>query len=255
MRSSRRHGFGGRACRAALASTPKPATPPAAPRRAAAQVRTRPRRLRSQRSPAGRPLPFRRRHLAREYADPRGSLQLRLVHHPRRPGAGRGEAAHRRGLHAGESPDRLRCAEGRRLLSRLHGYRAGREPRARAAAGRAGAHRRHRDRRATWRATSAIRSASGVAQPFAWFSSPDNGNSTVYLGALYQNGLTMPDRDYYLSPDEKYATLPREVRRVRRADAGARRRARSAGRRPRASRRSRPASPTTSGPRFRTAIR
>jgi predicted metalloendopeptidase len=47
----------------------------------------------------------------------------------------------------------------------------------------------------------------GLAQPFAWFSSPDNGNSTVYLGALYQNGLTMPDRDYYLSPDEKYATF------------------------------------------------
>jgi predicted metalloendopeptidase len=45
----------------------------------------------------------------------------------------------------------------------------------------------------------------GVAQPFAWFSSPDNKNSTVYLGALFQNGLTMPDRDYYLSPDEKYA--------------------------------------------------
>jgi putative endopeptidase len=47
----------------------------------------------------------------------------------------------------------------------------------------------------------------GVSQPFAWFSSPDNGNSTVYLGALYQNGLTMPDRDYYLSPDEKYAVF------------------------------------------------
>jgi putative endopeptidase len=45
----------------------------------------------------------------------------------------------------------------------------------------------------------------GLAQPFFWFSSPDNKNSTVYLGALYQNGLTMPDRDYYLSPDEKYA--------------------------------------------------
>ena len=45
----------------------------------------------------------------------------------------------------------------------------------------------------------------GMAQPFAWFSSPDNMNSSVYLGALYQNGLTMPDRDYYLSPDEKYA--------------------------------------------------
>jgi endothelin-converting enzyme len=47
----------------------------------------------------------------------------------------------------------------------------------------------------------------GVAQPFAWFSSPDNKDSSVYLGALYQNGLTMPDRDYYLSPDEKYAVF------------------------------------------------
>jgi endothelin-converting enzyme len=47
----------------------------------------------------------------------------------------------------------------------------------------------------------------GMAQPFAWFSGPDNKNSTVYLGTLFQNGLTMPDRDYYLSPDEKYATF------------------------------------------------
>ena len=45
----------------------------------------------------------------------------------------------------------------------------------------------------------------GVAQPFAWFSAPDSKNSTVYIGSLFQNGLTMPDRDYYLSPDEKYA--------------------------------------------------
>jgi predicted metalloendopeptidase len=47
----------------------------------------------------------------------------------------------------------------------------------------------------------------GLAQPFAWFSTPDKDNSSVYLGALYQRGLTMPDRDYYLSPDEKYATF------------------------------------------------
>jgi putative endopeptidase len=45
----------------------------------------------------------------------------------------------------------------------------------------------------------------GLAQPFAWYTSPDKDNSTVYVGALYQNGLTMPDRDYYLSPDAKYA--------------------------------------------------
>src|SRR5262245_20020302 len=45
----------------------------------------------------------------------------------------------------------------------------------------------------------------GVAQPIAWFSSPDNKNSTVYIGSVYQRGLTMPDRDYYLSPDARYA--------------------------------------------------
>jgi putative endopeptidase len=45
----------------------------------------------------------------------------------------------------------------------------------------------------------------GVAQPFSWFSSPDSGNSTVYLGAIFQNGLTMPDRDYYLNPEARYA--------------------------------------------------
>ncbi|MEO8018203.1 MAG: M13-type metalloendopeptidase [Pseudomonadota bacterium] len=45
----------------------------------------------------------------------------------------------------------------------------------------------------------------GMSQPFAWFSSPDKDNSTAYVGGLHQNGLTMPDRDYYLSPDEKYA--------------------------------------------------
>ena len=47
----------------------------------------------------------------------------------------------------------------------------------------------------------------GVAQPFAWFSSPDNKNSSAYLGSIRQRGLTMPDRDYYLSPDEKYANF------------------------------------------------
>jgi predicted metalloendopeptidase len=45
----------------------------------------------------------------------------------------------------------------------------------------------------------------GVAQPFSWSSSPDSGNSTIYIGSIYQNGLTMPDRDYYLNPDAKYA--------------------------------------------------
>lgn len=45
----------------------------------------------------------------------------------------------------------------------------------------------------------------GVAQPFAWFSAPDSKNSSAYIGSLFQNGLTMPDRDYYISPDAKYS--------------------------------------------------
>ncbi len=45
----------------------------------------------------------------------------------------------------------------------------------------------------------------GVAHPFRWSSTPDNKNSAVYIGSLTQSGLTMPDRDYYLNPDEKYA--------------------------------------------------
>ncbi len=45
----------------------------------------------------------------------------------------------------------------------------------------------------------------GVAEPFFWFSAPDSGNAAVYIGSIFQNGLTMPDRDYYLNPADKYA--------------------------------------------------
>ena len=47
----------------------------------------------------------------------------------------------------------------------------------------------------------------GVAQPFAWFSNADQKNSVVYIGSVYQTGLTMPDRDYYLNPEDKYAAF------------------------------------------------
>ena len=35
----------------------------------------------------------------------------------------------------------------------------------------------------------------GVSQPFAYYSSPDNKNSTTYIGSIVQRGITMPDRD------------------------------------------------------------
>ncbi len=45
----------------------------------------------------------------------------------------------------------------------------------------------------------------GVAHPFAWFSSPDSKDSSRYVATTYQSGLTMPDRDYYISPEDRYA--------------------------------------------------
>ncbi len=47
----------------------------------------------------------------------------------------------------------------------------------------------------------------GVAHPLAFFVSPDARDSSRYLAALYQNGLTMPDRDYYLDQDPKYVAF------------------------------------------------
>jgi len=44
----------------------------------------------------------------------------------------------------------------------------------------------------------------GVGQPFSYRTSPDKKNSSFYIGSIAQRGLTMPDRDYYLSLDARY---------------------------------------------------
>src|SRR5690606_13492409 len=41
-----------------------------------------------------------------------------------------------------------------------------------------------------------------VNHPFAFFVAIDEKNSTRYIGTVYQTGLGMPDRDYYLSDEE-----------------------------------------------------
>lgn len=53
----------------------------------------------------------------------------------------------------------------------------------------------------------------GVAEPFAFFVAIDEKNSSAYAAYLWQTGLGMPDRDYYLSDEQrmkdvraKYAT-------------------------------------------------
>lgn len=47
----------------------------------------------------------------------------------------------------------------------------------------------------------------GVGQPFAYFVSIDEKNSSTYISYVYQNGLGMPDRDYYLSSDPKMQSV------------------------------------------------
>ncbi|HKZ74065.1 MAG TPA: M13-type metalloendopeptidase [Steroidobacteraceae bacterium] len=47
----------------------------------------------------------------------------------------------------------------------------------------------------------------GVNHPFVWFVGQDGRDATQYLANLYQTGLTMPDRDYYLKPDKRYQEL------------------------------------------------
>jgi len=54
--------------------------------------------------------------------------------------------------------------------------------------------------------------------PFVFYVSIDEKNSAEYIGSLYQTGLGMPDRDYYLSNDarqvavrEKYETYVKDL--------------------------------------------
>lgn len=52
----------------------------------------------------------------------------------------------------------------------------------------------------------------GVPQPFAFFVAIDEKNSTQYLSTVYQTGLGMPDRDYYLSDEPKLKAVREKYR-------------------------------------------
>jgi putative endopeptidase len=45
----------------------------------------------------------------------------------------------------------------------------------------------------------------GIGSPFGFGIGTDDKNSARYLAAISQGGTTLPDRDYYLENDEKYA--------------------------------------------------
>lgn len=47
----------------------------------------------------------------------------------------------------------------------------------------------------------------GVTMPFGWYVNNDEKNSSQYALYVYQSGLGLPDRDYYLKDDEKFKTI------------------------------------------------
>ena len=53
-------------------------------------------------------------------------------------------------------------------------------------------------------AFGALRQA-GVSTPIAFYIDQDDRQATQYIAHLTQSGTTLPDRDYYLLDDEKYA--------------------------------------------------
>ncbi|MFL6616952.1 MAG: M13 family metallopeptidase [Povalibacter sp.] len=52
----------------------------------------------------------------------------------------------------------------------------------------------------------------GVAQPFSFYVAIDRKNSTQYLSVIYQGGLGLPDRDYYLSDDARLKSIREQYR-------------------------------------------
>ncbi len=52
----------------------------------------------------------------------------------------------------------------------------------------------------------------GIAQPFAFYVAIDRKNSTQYLSVIYQSGLALPDRDYYLADDARLKSVRDQYR-------------------------------------------
>lgn len=53
----------------------------------------------------------------------------------------------------------------------------------------------------------------GVGSPLLAYVSPDARRSDQYAVYLYQSGISLPDRDYYLEDEERYTALREELRR------------------------------------------
>ena len=94
-----------------------------------------------------------------------------------------------------------------------------------------------------------------VGMPLVPYVSVDAKNSDAYTVYLTQSGLTMPDRDYYLSDEERYVKMREAVGRLRAEDASYCGAARSREGRPKACWKSKRRSPKHIGPKRKTATR
>ncbi|MGH3936333.1 MAG: M13 family metallopeptidase [Pseudonocardiaceae bacterium] len=54
--------------------------------------------------------------------------------------------------------------------------------------------------------------AKGISSPIALFINQDAKNASAYIPAVWQDGLTMPDRDYYLKSDSQFVTSRDQLR-------------------------------------------
>lgn len=50
-----------------------------------------------------------------------------------------------------------------------------------------------------------------VCPVFAYYVSPDAKNSIQNIAGIYQSGLGMPDRDYYLQNDDKSVEIQKKI--------------------------------------------
>jgi putative endopeptidase len=55
-------------------------------------------------------------------------------------------------------------------------------------------------------------SKAGLYAPLGIYVGQDEKNSTAYIVNVYQSGLSLPDRDYYLKSDEKFIAARKALR-------------------------------------------
>ena len=95
--------------------------------------------------------------------------------------------------------------EDRSVLPYRHGYGFNKPTGYRASSRRAEIHRQHYHIKRCSEGLVHLLSYYIIDPFFSFFAAPDSKNSKMVIATLYQSGLGLPDRDYYLRPDNESA--------------------------------------------------